>query len=124
MRLNPFSKIIALVSLMAVLLIAIAGKDVCFAGAGDDALGASSGTTDRAILKANSGGGIPCCPDDGGPAGARCGSCLSCPCHAPLSMQRSLMVYVPLSADMYFLEYLNASSDVYRSIFVPPQNLV
>ncbi len=119
MRTHPFKRIIAVVLLVAVAV--MAGNGLCFARDTGHALETSCGTADEAAARANCGGDAPCCPDEDESSSDHCGSCLSCPCHAPLNSQGALLSYSPLVISLSFPEHLNAPPDVYRPIFVPPQ---
>lgn len=112
-------RIIAVVLLVAVAV--MAGNGHCFVRDAGHALETSCGTADEAAAKSNHGGDIPCCPDEDDSSPDHCSSCLSCPCHAPLNSQGTLLSYSPLVISLSFPEHLNAPPDVYRPIFVPPQ---
>lgn len=119
MQTHLLKRIIVVVLLVAVAV--MAGNGHCFVRDAGHAIKSSSGTADEAAATANSGGKAPCCPDEDESPSDHCGSCLSCPCHAPLNSQGALLSYSPLIISLSFPEHLNASPDVYRSIFVPPQ---
>jgi hypothetical protein len=122
MRLNSFRKIMAWVSLLTALF--FAGNGSCFT---DDVQTTPASFSDNAG-PANTNAGyakkIPCCPDDNGFAAVHGIPCFACSCHvASLSAPRPLPGYAPSLITISFLEYSNAPSDAFRSIFVPPQNL-
>lgn len=121
MRRNSLRKFMAWLTLLATLF--VAGNGSCFAGDLQTFHASPSDNAGSVIMTAGCAQEVPCCPDDSGLDAAHCGACSACPCHAPLSTSRPLVAYVPSSAIVSFLEYPNAPSDAFRSIFVPPQNL-
>ncbi|MRR34449.1 hypothetical protein EG829_07070 [bacterium] len=120
MQPSRFNKIMAVVLLVAI--VAIAGNGRCFAqDVSHDfpsSYGKASGTASTADCCKES----PCCPDGDGASAHHCGACFSCPCHAPLNMQGAQIAYSPTIVSISFLDFHNAPSDVFRPIFVPPQN--
>lgn len=119
MRIHPFKRIIAVVLLVAVAV--MAGNGRCFAWDTGHGIEASVSTTDKTVSKGHQGEDTPCCPDESESPSDHCGSCLSCPCHAPLNSQVALLSYSPLVISLSFRERFTSLPDVYRSIFVPPQ---
>ena len=110
-------KCIAVVLLLALVTIALNG--VCLGGDDHAAPAKAAGAT----CHADSGADVPCCPDHGHPEGGHCDSCLSCPCHAPLTVDALQLGYAPSITALSFFERCTPPAEVYLSKFVPPQNL-
>lgn len=65
----------------------------------------------------------PSCPSHTHDDGDDRGSCMSCSCHAPLTVQQYRLDLVPLfSSDLTPLDAFTHLPEVFLSKFIPPQN--
>ncbi len=78
---------------------------------------------DGCSLKAEPGKECPACPDESGSTTGGCDSCLSCPCHAPLTAQFTHPAYSPVVASIATFERLKYLPEVYLPKFIPPHIL-
>ena len=114
-------RLVAVLTLMV--LIALCVSVDCHAvGPKDTGLHATTGV----VLPVTENSDHPCCPVDGHDHADidHCSSCLHCACNALLAAQGTVLSYAPTVSLLNPIDRFNHLPEVYRPIFIPPQNLV
>jgi hypothetical protein len=82
---------------------------------------AVSGNDSASLLQSHHPEGSPCCPAEHGTDTTHCDSCLSCPCHAPLTVDPFQLGYNPIMLNLITSVPFKHLPEVYLSKFIPPQ---